>query len=117
MGEAKRKKEAMTPVDRKALEMTYELANEGKLIMGGLAAYLIINKIDAETSPEFQRICDVWFSSAEHMWSSMFATLEPGQEETQAEIDRLDLVYKEISNWRDMQLAAYAKAYMTKGNA
>ncbi|HEV7278426.1 MAG TPA: hypothetical protein VGN80_19265 [Devosiaceae bacterium] len=45
MGEAKRKRERMTPVEQRALDITHKLANEGKLIAGGFAAWCIHQKI------------------------------------------------------------------------
>lgn len=118
MGEAKRKAEKLSPVEKEALKMTRTLANEGQLIMGGFAAWMLINKINFRIpDPEHAKYADAYFAGAEHLWSSIMATFDPGEEETPADMRRMDLIQKEVDAWREKKWTAYAKGMPTKGNA
>jgi hypothetical protein len=116
MGEAKRKEERMSPVDRAALELTRKLANEGKLIEAGFAAYVAVNKIGID-DPALPKLRDAYMSAAEHLWSSIMATLDAGEKETPADMRRMDAIQAEIDVWREQKMAALAQSMSTKGSA
>jgi hypothetical protein len=116
MGEQKRKAERMSPVDRAALELTQKLANEGKLIEAGFAAYVMVNKIDI-TDPALSRLRDAFMSASEHLWSSIMATLGAECETTPADLRRMDAIQAELDAWRKAKTAAFAAAMATKGSA
>jgi predicted transcriptional regulator len=116
MGEAKRKEERMSPVDRAALELTRTLANEGKLIEAGFAAYVAVNKIGID-DPALPALRDAYMSAAEHLWSSIMATLDAGDDPTSADMRRMDAIQAEIDAWRAQKSEAFAKAMATKGSA
>jgi hypothetical protein len=73
MGEQKRKTEHLSPVDKAALELTRKLANEGRLLEGGFAAYVVTSKIGID-DPALPKLRDAYMSAAEHLWSSIMAT-------------------------------------------
>ncbi|HEV7278427.1 MAG TPA: hypothetical protein VGN80_19270 [Devosiaceae bacterium] len=56
-------------------------------------------------------------AGAEHLWSSIMATLDAGTEPTDNDMRRMDLLQAEIEAWRAEKLAAMAQSYPTKGNA
>lgn len=120
MGEAKRKRDKfdrLSPADRKAVELTRDLLNAGKLIEGGFAAYILNERIELD-DPRLPLLRDVYLTGAEHLWSSIFAAaLDPGIEETAAELRRMDLIQKELDEWRKQKLAALATAMPTSGSA
>lgn len=116
MGEAKRKRDRMSPVDRKALAMTNKLANEGQLIAGGLASYCVIEGIDLD-APEFPYIAHAYMSGAEHLFSSIMNILDPGSEPTERDLKKMDAIAAEITVWRDNVLTSYAKRMKTEGSA
>lgn len=106
----------MTPADLAALELTRHLANEGKLIEGGFAAYVRINRVDINR-PEMIAMHDAYMSGAEHLMSSIMATLDPGVAETDADMARMDSIMAELGKWRQAKMDAMARAYRTEGNA
>lgn len=109
MGEAKRKRDRMLPVEKAAHDTLVKLANEGKIIAGGLAAYLVINEIPTN-DPRVPLITDVFMSSAQHLFSSMMGTLDPSDDITPADLDRLDKIFAELEMWRVTATALrYAK--------
>jgi len=116
MGEAKRKRDRRSPVEREALRLTHELANDGKLIEGGFDAFVVISKIDA-ADPRLPALRDAYMHGAEHLWSSIMATLDPGVEETPDDLRRMDAIHAELTAWREHKLAAMAQSYPTKGSA
>src|SRR5690606_36716235 len=118
-GEAKKKRKRMSDAENRAQEMTNLLVYKGRLIEGVFAAYLMRNKIDAETTPvEYLVILrDAYMSGAEHLWSSIMATLDPGVEETPADLKRMDSIHIEMEKWRQDKLDAFAMAAPTAWNA
>lgn len=116
MGEAKRKRDRMTPVEQAAADLTHKLAREGKLIEGGFAAYLMVRKVAPEDRGAWI-LREAYMAGAEHLWSSIMGILDPGEEPTEADMYRMDLIGAEIEAWADKQRAAYAAAMPTKGSA
>lgn len=115
MGEAKRKREAQSPADKAGLKLTHDLVNQGKLIEGGFAALVMHHKLIDDPNLALYR--DAYMAGAEHLWSSIFATLDPGLEETDGDMKRMDSVQRELDAWREVKMDAFAKAYPTKGSA
>ncbi|WP_018265503.1 hypothetical protein [Methylosinus sp. LW4] len=116
MGEQKRRHEKLLPREREALELTRKLANEGKLLEGGFAAFVSSFEIEIED----QRLSlyrDAYMAGAEHLWSSIMATLDPGSKPTDADLRRAEAIQKEIDIWRDAKIAALGAAMPTKGSA
>lgn len=116
MGEQNRKNERMSPVDKAALELTRKLANDGKLIEAGFAAYVVVNKIDIG-HPSLAALRDAYMSAAEHLWSSIMATLDADAEPTPADMRRMDAIQAELDGWRKVKTEALAAAMRTKGSA
>jgi hypothetical protein len=116
MGEQKRKAERLSPVDQAALELTRKLANEGKLIEGGFAAFVMVNKIDVDHGA-LPILWDAYMAGAENVWSSIMATLDAGDEATPSDMRRMDAIQAEIDAWRAQKSEAFAKAMATKGSA
>jgi hypothetical protein len=116
MGESKRKSERLSPVDQAALELTRKLANEGKLVEAGFAAYVVVSKIGID-DPALPRLRDCYMSAAEHLWASIMATLDAGDDATPADMRRMDAIQAELDAWRKAKTAARAEAMATKGSA
>jgi hypothetical protein len=116
MGEQKRKTEHLSPVDKAALELTRKLANEGRLLEGGFAAYVVTSKIGID-DPALPKLRDAYMSAAEHLWSSIMATLDAGDDTTPADLRRMDAIQVELDAWRAQKMADLAKAMATKGSA
>lgn len=118
MGEAKRKREKLSPVEKRAMELTHNLVNEGKLVAGGFAAWCMMHKIDINApGPSFPLFHDAYMAGAEHLWTCIMGTLDPGVEVTPADMRRMDSIHSELQAWRKLKTDAMAQAYPTKGSA
>lgn len=116
MGEARRKRDRTTPLDQQALDLTRELLARDQLLLGGFAAYLRARKIspDSEAMPALH---DAFMAGAEHLWSSIMATLDPGTEPTADDERRMESIGREIEAWRKRAMDAFAQGFPTKGSA
>jgi hypothetical protein len=95
MGESKRRR-----IEQAATDLTKELTNKGKLIKAGFAAFasLVIPK-DAPPI-QLSEMQLAFMAGAEHVWSSMMSMLDPGDEPTDADLRRMDLIQRELDEWR-----------------
>lgn len=108
MGEAKRKKEAMSDVERLALQVSHELANQGRVIAGGFAAYRVLNEL---TEKQVELVEDAFYAGADHVLMTLMAVLDPGPiEPTNRDIQRLDKIMSELNTYRELAKLRYAKA-------
>ena len=41
-----------------------------------------------------------FMAGAEHLFSSIMGILDPGEEPTDADLSRMDLIHKELDDWR-----------------
>lgn len=100
MGEGKRRERKLTPQEQAALRLTRQLADEGRIIAGGLAAHALLF-VPAGTSQEhLDAVRFAYMAGAEHLFSSIMATLDPGHEPTDADMDRMDKIHREVMQWR-----------------
>jgi hypothetical protein len=90
-----------TTIEEVAHQITKEFTDRGKLIEAGWAAFahLVIPK-DAPPI-QFQEMRLAYMAGAEHLFSSIMNILDPGDEPTEADMHRLDLIGKEIDEWRE----------------
>ena len=116
MGEGKRKFDRLSPAEQQAVDITRKLANEGKLIAGGFAALVITEKIPLD-APYLPALRNAYMAGAEHLWSSIMASADPGLQETPGDMRRMELIQAEIDVWREAKLFAYAEGFSTKGSA
>lgn len=112
MGEGKRRFDRLTPKQQAALLVTRKLASEGKMIEGGWAAYRLLFLSADAPAEEVLKHKLAFMGGAEHLWSSIFATLDPGSEPTAGDMKRLDSVQRELDAWR-AEMAAMEKTPAT----
>ena len=112
MGEAKKKRDKMTPQERVALEVTHKLANDGRIIEGGFAAFCVLNNIGDEQTTQILR--EAWFGAADHLLRSIMSTLDPGDEPTDKDMERMEKIDAELMKWREKAKLRYSA---TEGNA
>lgn len=117
MGEAKRKRERMTPVEKLAEEMTHRLVDEGLLIRAGFLGYLVAAFPDG--CPEAQRheMEQAFMAGSLHLWRSVMSFLDPGEEPTDKDLRRMDLIEKELGRYEEVLKARAAMTAKTEGNA
>lgn len=83
--------------DRAFLErLTKELADKGKLIEAGWVA-LRLNCIHPNAPPEqLQEMRMAYLAGAQHLFSSIVATMDEDKEPTPADLNRMELIHKEL---------------------
>lgn len=114
MGESKRRAERQTPVERLADEMSRDLANRGKLIEAGWAAYLHLF-VPTDAPPDHvAALRFAYMAGSQHLWAGIMTTFDPGIEETPADMDRLSKIQAELDAWA---AEAARDHYPTRGSA
>lgn len=97
MGESRRRREL---AQRTASALTKELTEQGKLIEAGFA--LFASHVISKDAPaiQFSEMQLAFMAGAEHVWSSAMNMLDPGEEPTDADLGRMELIQREIDEWR-----------------
>lgn len=94
--------------DRQFLEqLSRRLADEGMLIEAGWVALRIQTiPLDAP-AVQLQEMRMAYMAGAQHLFSSIMTILEPGQDETTADLTRMDLIHKELAAFeKELRLRA-----------
>jgi len=83
--------------DKQFLEqLSRKLADEGKLIEAGWVAMRIVMVPPNASAEQLDAMRLAYMAGAQHLFSSIMSILEPGQEGTEADLRRLDLIEKEL---------------------
>jgi hypothetical protein len=101
--------------DRAHLErLTRELTDSGKLIeVGWVGLRIACDLIDAPAD-QLREMRMAFFAGAQHLFGSIMSVLEPGEEPTDKDMQRMDLIHKELDAFiRDFEL----RHTPTKGTA
>lgn len=87
-------------IEAAALEITKEFTDKGQLVAAGFAAFrhFVIPKDAPPIQVEEMQLA--FMAGAEHLFSSILAILEPGEEPTETDLKRMDLIEKEMDEWR-----------------
>jgi hypothetical protein len=101
--------------DRAFLErVSRELANEGKLIEAGWVGYRLAVMSPDAPAIQLEECKLAFFAGAQHLFSSLMTIMDPGVEETDADLKKMDLIDKELQKFaREFEL----KAAKAKGSA
>lgn len=81
-------------------EITKDLIDKGKLVEAGFAAFR--HFVIPKDAPPIQ-VAEMRFAfmaGAEHVFSSIITMLDPGDDATEADLSRMDLIHREIEEWR-----------------
>lgn len=97
-----------------ASDLTKELTERGMLIEAGFAvfAHYVIPK-DA-SSHQLRDMQLAYMAGAEHLYSSIMNVLDPGEEPTEDDLKRIDLIDREIDQWR---IKLHERIHPTQGTA
>jgi hypothetical protein len=101
--------------DRSFLEkLSRKLTEEGKLIEAGwVGLRLVAIPVDAPAI-QLEEMKMAFFAGAHHLFSSIMMVMDPDEEPTEADMERLDLINNELDKFiKDFEL----KHTKTKGNA
>ena len=108
------KEDKASMVHRVASEITKELMDEGKLIEAGFATMRHLAIRDDASMEEVEAMRLAYMAGAEHLFRSMMVALDPGDEPTEADMRRLELIGNELDEWRG-RLSAWVRS--AKGTA
>jgi hypothetical protein len=97
--------------DKALIELTKKLVDEGKLIEAGWVG-LYVMAVPADASEEQVRVMrQAFMAGAQHLWASIFAILDAGEEATEADLARLGLIAAELEAFHDEVMAAAERGY------
>jgi hypothetical protein len=86
--------------DELVREVTKKLIEEGKLIEAGFAAMKIMTLSNIDVPPgQIRDMRVAFFAGAHHVLASIMTTLDPGEEPTDADMNRIDLIHKELDEF------------------
>jgi hypothetical protein len=84
--------------DRQYLEqLSRRLADDGRLIEAGWVALRIQAIPHDAPAVQLQEMRMVFMAGAQHLFASIMSILDPGLEETEADLSRMDLIHKELA--------------------
>jgi hypothetical protein len=81
--------------------LTKEFTDKGLIIEAGWQSLKIMSI--PEDAPEIQidEMRNAFFAGASHLFSSIVVILDPGEEPTERDIERLDLINKELERFME----------------
>ena len=101
-------------IEAAALGVTKELTDKGKLIEAGFAAFAHF-VIPKDAPPiQLKEMQLAFMAGADHLFSSIMGILDPGEEPTNKDLERMELIHNELQAFiQDFQL----RHAPTKGSA
>lgn len=94
--------------DRQYLEqLSRRLADDGKLIEAGWVA-LRLRVIPRDAPPaQLEDMRFAYMAGAQHLFSSLLSILDPGPEESEGDLRRMDLIHRELEAFvKEVELRA-----------
>lgn len=77
-----------------------KLADEGKLIEAG---FEVLNQLIIPSGAPQAQVDDMrlaYMAGAQHLWASMMTSLDPGEDETSADLVRMTNIQAELDTWQ-----------------
>ena len=101
--------------DRAFLErLTRDLTDKGKLIEAGWVGLRIATDLIDAPPVQLDEMRNAFFAGAQHVFHSIMTILEPGEEPTDNDLKRMDLINADLTAFiRDYEL----RHFPTKGQA
>ena len=87
-------------IEQAASDVTKKLSDEGKLVEAGFAAFAHFVVPKDAPAVQLREMQLAFMAGAEHVFSSIMNILDPGEEPTDADLRRMDLIHKELDDWR-----------------
>jgi hypothetical protein len=86
--------------DRAFLErLSRELADQGKLIEAGWVGLRIACDLEDAPKIQLEEMRNAFFAGAQHLFSSIMTILEPDAEPTDKDLERMDLIARELEKF------------------
>ena len=96
MGEAKCRSERMTPFELAMQGLQRKLADEGKTIEAGWIALRTVWIPPDAPEDQVRDLRWAYMAGAQHLFSSIMTIMDPGDEPTDADLKRMDLIAEEL---------------------
>jgi hypothetical protein len=90
-------------------EVIKKLIEEGKLIEAGFAAMNAMAMPPNAGPDQVNDMRTAFFAGAHHVFNSITSTLDPGEEPTDADMKRIDLIAKEL----DQFIVEFKRTHLT----
>lgn len=88
--------------DRAFLErVSKELAEQGKLIEAGWVGYRLAVMSPDAPALQIEECKLAFMAGAQHLFSSVVSILDPGDEPTDADLRRMDMIHEELQIFED----------------
>jgi hypothetical protein len=96
MGEAKKRRDLL---GKATVALTRKLMDEGNLIEAGFAIFAA--SVIPKDAPQVQRdeMLLAFMAGAQHVFASIVTALDPGDDATDADLRRMDLLHQELERW------------------
>jgi hypothetical protein len=98
---------------KKARKLEQDLADVGKIIEGGFLGLCLMAYPSAPDS-QVKEIRKVFFAGAHHLFNTMISVVDPGEEITDKDLNRMALIQKELDDFINQFEGENLK---TEGNA
>lgn len=76
------------------------LIAEGKIIEGGFAGLMVAAFPQGVGEVQRTEMRKAFFAGANHLFATIISMLDPGQEPTDADMGKMDLIHKELQNFQ-----------------
>lgn len=93
--------------------ITKKLNDEGKLIEGGFASYMLVAMHPDCPTDQIRETRLAFFAGAQHLWGSIMTVMDEDREPTPSDLRRMDLIQREL----DTFIKEFSKTLPTKGSA
>jgi hypothetical protein len=88
-------------VKRMAEKLCLDLVDKGKIIEAGWNSLRIVG-ISPDAPPhQLEHMRMAFFAGAQHLFASIITVLDPGTEPTPRDLERMELIYDELEQFRD----------------
>lgn len=89
-----------TEFEARATGLAKALIDQGKLVEAGAAAYELYVVPDYAGQTQRQECRLAFMAGAEHVFSTIMNILDPGDEPTEDDLRRMNLIADELEGWR-----------------
>jgi hypothetical protein len=76
--------------------MTKKFSDQGKLIEAGWFSMVLACELEDAPDIQLKEMRMAFFAGAQHLFGSIMSILDPGEEPTDKDLERMDLIQKEL---------------------
>jgi hypothetical protein len=90
-------------------QISQELADKGLVIESGWQMYRLIALSQNTPTGELDRLKEAFFAGAQHLFGSIYSMMEPGTEETENDLRRMDGINAELERFSNTMKLKYGR--------